>query len=58
MSPQRRGSTNPLEFICGPNDLCRADQSRESTMLDIILIASGIGFFIVAILYEFACDRV
>jgi len=26
-------------------------------MLDIILIAAGVGFFIVAILYEFACDH-
>jgi len=27
-------------------------------MLDVILIAAGIAFFIIAILYEAACDRI
>jgi len=26
-------------------------------MFDAILIAAGIGFFVIAILYEVACDR-
>jgi hypothetical protein len=31
-------------------------QGRQ-LMLDAILIVAGLGFFIVAILYEMACDR-
>jgi len=26
-------------------------------MLDIVLIAAGLGFFVVAIAYQFACER-
>jgi len=29
----------------------------EEFMLDIILVAGGIGFFVLAVLYVFACDR-
>jgi hypothetical protein len=32
-------------------------RTRRELMLDIILIAAGIGFFLVALLYEVACDR-
>jgi hypothetical protein len=27
------------------------------TMLDVILVAAGIGFFAIAVLYVLACDR-
>jgi hypothetical protein len=28
-----------------------------STMLDTILVAAGVGFFVIAVLYALACDR-
>jgi hypothetical protein len=31
--------------------------NAEIAMLDTIFIVAGVGFFIVAILYEVACDR-
>lgn len=34
----------------------RAD-ATENSMLDVIFIAAGLGFFAVAILYLAACDR-
>ena len=38
---------------CGP--LC-ADL-KEQHMLDVIFLAGGVGFFILAIAYVYACDR-
>jgi hypothetical protein len=33
-------------------------ETEGTLMLDIILIAAGFGFFIVAIAYQYACDRI
>jgi hypothetical protein len=30
---------------------------REATMLDVILLALGLGFFVLSIGYAYACDR-
>jgi hypothetical protein len=30
---------------------------KERTMLDLILISLGLGFFVLAIAYAYACDR-
>jgi len=30
---------------------------KEQPMLDVILIAGGIGFFILSIAYAYGCDR-
>jgi len=30
---------------------------KEQGMLDVILLAGGIGFFIVSIAYAYGCDR-
>jgi hypothetical protein len=30
---------------------------KEQSMLDVILLAGGIGFFIVSIAYAYGCDR-
>jgi hypothetical protein len=35
----------------------RLRPTQGSTMLDVILIAAGLGFFVAAIFYTFACDR-
>jgi hypothetical protein len=32
-------------------------RSRANDMLDSILIAAGVGFFVLAVLYVYACDR-
>jgi hypothetical protein len=34
-----------------------ATRSRNRDMLDILLVAGGVGFFVIAILYTLACDR-
>jgi len=31
--------------------------SRGATMLDVILLALGLGFFVLSIGYAYACDR-
>jgi hypothetical protein len=36
----------------GPQDTCRGNQ-----MLDIGMIAIGVGFFVASILYVLACER-
>jgi hypothetical protein len=30
---------------------------KEQLMLDVIFLAGGVGFFIIAIAYVYACDR-
>ncbi|MGB9045566.1 MAG: hypothetical protein WCC81_24290 [Pseudolabrys sp.] len=30
---------------------------KEATMLDVILLALGLGFFVLSIGYAYACDR-
>jgi hypothetical protein len=59
---------SPLAFIWRDHDVCcAAKQSHRNTvfqengvasMLDVLMIVAGIGFFAVAILYTIACDRV
>jgi hypothetical protein len=36
--------------------LSRTDR-KEQPMLDVIFLAAGAGFFVVAIAYAFGCDR-
>jgi hypothetical protein len=38
-----------LEFICGCAD--------PSSMLDTILLAAGVGFFVLAVFYVLACEK-
>jgi hypothetical protein len=33
-------------------------ENGDASMLDVLMIVAGIGFFAVAILYTIACDRV
>jgi hypothetical protein len=35
----------------------RLHRARSSEMLDIIMLAIGLGFFTVSIAYVYACDR-
>jgi hypothetical protein len=38
--------------------LCTAiAQPKGQAMLDTILLAAGVGFFVIAVLYTLACDR-
>jgi hypothetical protein len=34
----------------------RADRAEQRPMLDLILIAAGLGFFALSIAYAFGCD--
>ena len=39
-------------------DLFSADvPGKEQGMLDVVLLAGGIGFFIISIAYAYGCDR-
>jgi hypothetical protein len=40
-----------LESVVTPNSV------RGRDMLDTILVAAGAGFFVIAVLYTLACDR-
>jgi hypothetical protein len=46
-------SSFPERTIVAPGD----DRDREHLMLDIIMVALGLGFFLVAIGYAHACER-
>jgi hypothetical protein len=35
----------------------RGNPSKEQGMLDVVLLAGGIGFFIISIAYAYGCDR-
>ena len=52
----------PLDFLCGLSHYFAADKSadrrKEAAMLDAILLAAGLGFFVVAVLYVLACDKI
>jgi hypothetical protein len=37
---------------------CTDLEFEGAEMLDMILIAAGFGFFVVAIAYQYACDRI
>ena len=36
----------------------RIGTNGKVVMLDVILLAAGFGFFVVAIAYQYACDRI
>ena len=36
---------------------CRATGRKEHQMLDVILLALGLGFFVLTVGYAYACDR-
>jgi hypothetical protein len=38
-------------------DVCLATHRKEQSMLDVILLAVGLGFFALSIVYVYACDR-
>jgi hypothetical protein len=35
----------------------RASATRRISMLDIVMLALGLGFFVVAVGYTYACER-
>jgi hypothetical protein len=37
--------------------MIQAGATRENTMLDIVMLALGLGFFAAAIGYTYACER-
>ena len=39
------------------DDRAKCTDRKEQPMLDVILIAGGIGFFILSIAYAYGCDR-
>jgi hypothetical protein len=47
MSPDRKVTSSSAEYA----------QSQEHTMLDILMLALGVGFFALAIGYTYACER-
>jgi len=36
---------------------CGSRRDQENSMLDIIIVALGLGFFVAAIGYTYACER-
>jgi hypothetical protein len=44
---------------CGPvaSAVSEGGQTRVIVMLDFLMIAYGVGFFVVAILYVMACEK-
>jgi hypothetical protein len=36
---------------------CPGEFEREQTMLDVIMLAMGLGMFALSIAYAYACDR-
>jgi hypothetical protein len=41
----------PVEHHPGPTHL------KEQSMLDVILLAVGLGFFVLSIIYAYGCER-
>jgi hypothetical protein len=37
--------------------LCAATGCKEHLMLDVIMLALGLGFFVLSLGYAYACDR-
>jgi hypothetical protein len=56
-----RGDSRTSEAIPGaprrPRRLYRPQLARVMIMLDFLMIAGGVGFFVVAILYVIACEK-
>lgn len=50
-------SVSRLEFICAPG-LFRAGTFGAVTMLDLVFVAAGFGFFAVTLFYTHLCDRI
>jgi hypothetical protein len=58
-------SHNPGSVWLGLDDACRPSPLayhagfalQEYSMLDILLLAIGLGFFVLSIAYTYACDR-
>ena len=46
-----------LISLLGSAQRLRATRDKEHFMLDIVMLALGLGFFVVAIGYTYACER-
>jgi hypothetical protein len=48
-----------LSVVCRKRICCigHTTRQKEHRMLDVILIALGLGFFVASIAYTYACDR-
>jgi hypothetical protein len=40
-----------------PTYRAKADATKEHLMLDIVMLALGLGFFVAAVGYTYACER-
>lgn len=48
----------PVSLLYGTGAIFRGRHARmETAMLDVILVAVGVGFFVAAVLYVVACER-
>jgi hypothetical protein len=45
-----------LPSLATRND-CATQRDWENSMLDIVMLALGLGFFVVAVGYTYACER-
>jgi len=45
-----------LPSLATRND-CATQHDWENSMLDIVMLALGLGFFVVAVGYTYACER-
>jgi hypothetical protein len=54
----REQAGSPVKLTLGdrPTDI-RGNPAKEQGMLDVVLLAGGIGFFILSIAYAYGCDR-
>ena len=51
-----RGSCQNLADVLGRAPIMR-EVHKGSAMLDFLMIAYGVGFFVIAILYSLACEK-
>jgi hypothetical protein len=50
----------PLDFLCPPAQVCRqacANNLQDHPVLDILMLAIGLGFFAIALAYVTGCER-
>jgi hypothetical protein len=40
-----------------PGQLAQTPDRKEQSMLDVIMLAVGLGFFALSVAYAFGCDR-
>jgi hypothetical protein len=52
-----RGSESSARLTCINGRLGRETPPRSFSMLDLILLAIGLGFFVLSVGYAYACDR-